>query len=588
MDAGKRQLSDIFNGNRILQVPYFQRSYVWDVPQWERLLEDMVSISVPNKPYFLGSVILKQEPTQTNSLVGDIRTIIDGQQRLTTLQIFFRVLWLKTNNQRMLLWLFRLMANGEKAMQHNHNDEAMFDKVMNLNSLEDLSQNTDRISKAYTYFKDNIDETKLDSQNIINNLVFIGIDVAQNEDEQQIFDTINSLGVTLSTGELLKNYFFKRDYKSYKKYWEDVFELNDSVKEYWDGELFAGRMRRTMIDLFFYAYLQIAIQDISSLQKTSTTSPSKVKADDKIAFARVDSLFQSYKDFIKDYDIDTHALLEDIKEYANIFKSNIDKNIVNVDLTANAGIERMNALIFGLENTTLIPYFLFILRNQPNQTEQNELFDYIEKYIMRRIVCGSTNKNYNNFFTSSCILNKCLTKDAFEKATTPVGNVNDMPNKHQVQSAFESKVYYNNTATSILYFIESKTRGSLQSTSLLGLKKYSLEHMMPKKWRNNWGRLATQAEEEERDRILLLIGNLTIIQQSLNASIRDDSWQNKLNGKKNNGLRQYATGISITTPYLSKPDWNETEIINRSKDLYKKAISIWAIDSDSNTTPAWD
>jgi hypothetical protein len=123
---------------------------------------------------------------------------------------------------------------------------------------------------------------------------------------------------------------------------------------------------------------------------------------------------------------------------------------------------------------------------------------------------------------------------------------------------------------------------------LLGLKKYSLEHMMPKKWRNNWGRLATQAEEEERDRILLLIGNLTIIQQSLNASIRDDSWQNKLNGKKNNGLRQYATGISITTPYLSKLDWNETEIINRSKDLYKKAIRIWSIDSDSNTTTAWD
>ena len=97
MDAGKRTINDIFNGNRVLEIPFFQRAYVWGQPQWERLLEDMKAISSSNKPYFLGSVILKQQETTTGSRIGDKRTVIDGQQRLTTLNIFFKVLCLKTN-----------------------------------------------------------------------------------------------------------------------------------------------------------------------------------------------------------------------------------------------------------------------------------------------------------------------------------------------------------------------------------------------------------------------------------------------------------------------------------------------------------
>ena len=61
MDAGKRTINDIFNGNRILEIPFFQRAYVWSDDQWERLLEDMENVSQTSKPYFLGSVIIKQQ-----------------------------------------------------------------------------------------------------------------------------------------------------------------------------------------------------------------------------------------------------------------------------------------------------------------------------------------------------------------------------------------------------------------------------------------------------------------------------------------------------------------------------------------------
>ena len=64
----------------------------------------------------------------------------------------------------------------------------------------------DNIKKAYSYFKNKINTKKINNTTILNRILFVGIDLDGNEDEQQIFDTINSLGVRLTTADLLKNY----------------------------------------------------------------------------------------------------------------------------------------------------------------------------------------------------------------------------------------------------------------------------------------------------------------------------------------------------------------------------------------------
>ena len=370
MDAGKRTINDIFNGNRILEIPFFQRAYVWGIDQWERLLEDMEHVSQTNKPYFLGSVILKQQPTNTGNRVGDIRTVIDGQQRLTTLNIFFKVLCLKINQNSTFERIFKLI-NNDIALLHNHNDIDAFNTILNLSELKDIIGN-ENITLAYRYFKDNLNPEKLDFNNILSKVLFVGIDLDENEDEQQIFDTINSLGVKLTTAELLKNYFFNRDeISTYNTYWKNVFEKDDETKYYWDREITTGRLKRAFIDLFFFSYLQIKIQDKAL----------NVKTEDKIEFAKVEQLFESYKSFIKDYlNNDKKSILTEIKDYALLFQENFDYDIVENELTDNPGIERINAIIFGLDTSTLIPYVLYILKNVSNDNERNQLFElYNEK-----------------------------------------------------------------------------------------------------------------------------------------------------------------------------------------------------------------
>ena len=569
MDAGKRTINDIFNGNRILEIPFFQRSYVWGEEQWERLLEDMYDVCLTNKTYFLGSVILKQQPTNTIDKVGDRRIVIDGQQRLTTLNIFFKVLCLKINQNNTFERIFKLLTN-DIALYHNHNDIESFENIINLNTLDKVNKQ-DNISDCYKYFDENIDINKLNINTILSKILFVGIDIDENEDEQQIFDTINSLGVKLTTAELLKNYFFSRDNISmYDSYWMNVFEFDDETKEYWDTEVTTGRIKRTFIDLFLFSYLQIRIE----------SKGISVKTEDKIEFSKVEQLFQSYKKFIKEYlNNDSIGVLKEIKEYAIIFKDSFDANIVNDNLTADSGIERINALIFGLDNSTLIPYVLFVLKQNNSMDQRNELFEYLESYIVRRIIAKAINKNYNQLFSDRLILNNIKNKNDFiNYINTQTDKSNYMPNDNDLLSAFHNNILVNKAAAGILYLIETKIRkNNLHYSKLLGISKYSLEHLMPKKWENNWGKLNNQQDIDRRNKKILTFGNLAIITQNLNAKIKDSDWTTKKNGTNNNGLIDYTRDLETISSYLKLSNWNETEIENRANDLYNHAINIWKL-----------
>lgn len=569
MDAGKRTINDIFNGNRILEIPFFQRAYVWDMPQWERLLEDMKNVSLNNKPYFLGSVILKQQPTNMGDMVGDRRTLIDGQQRLTTLSIFFKVLSLKLDDNYEFNRMFKI--RNLIAIQHNHNDIAAYEKVMNLKTLEDLNDK-DNITRAYNYFKNNLNINELNINNILSKILFVGIDLSENEDEQQIFDTINSLGVRLTTAELLKNYFFNRDeITTYNTYWKDVFEKDSETKNYWDTEITAGRTKRELIDIFFFSYLQIKIQE----------KELKVKTENKIEFSKVENLFESYKSFIREYfNNDKELILSEIKEYASLFQKNFNIKIVENELTNISGIERINAIIFGLDTTTLIPYVLFVLKNVLDDTVRNELFEFLETYIMRRIICNQTTKNYNQLFTDRLINNKILSKEAFVNYLNgQLDTVNFLPTDEDLENGFTNMILVNKQSAGVLYFIESKIRNrSYQSTQLLGLNKYSLEHLMPKKWENHWVNSMSSEEKMNRNKKLLTLGNLTIITQSLNSTIRDANWKNKKEGRGDKkGLLAYASGLETMNHYLTFDEWNEKTIEDRANFLFEKAKNIWKI-----------
>jgi len=568
MEAGKINISGIFNRSRILKIPHFQRSYVWDEEQWGRFLDDMKYASRSSVPYFMGSIILKQQETAADRQTGDIRTIVDGQQRLTTIILFFKALYNKNEKAEKFFDVFQT-HNEELILEHNYSDKPVFDKILSDGELT-VKEKDKKIYKCYNYFLKNIEKDEVDQNRLLGNVLFVGIDIQAEEDEQQIFDTINSLGVSLTTAELLKNYLFKDDIESYNKNWQDIFEKDDDIRNYWDQKVTSGRNIRGNIDLFLQSYLSIKVQE----------KDIKVSSDDKERYFKVDSVFNSYKEFIKKYNLDKDTIISELKEYAAIYKHIINPKIVEEDVDKNDFVQRLNLVMFGLDITTIIPYVLYVAKNVSSD-EKNKIFKYLEAYLMRRMISKVTTKNYNQLFRGSLINNEINTlnklKDLIEKKEE---KINHMPSNDDVKKGFNESWLSNKQTRGIIYLIEKTIRSDMNSTELKFFNEYSLEHVMPKKWGNNWAAVDFSDEQKkERDRILLTLGNLTIITKNLNSSIRDSKWEIKKIGRGNNkGLNEYAQGIETFSNYLQRDTWDESVIKERAKKLFNYAINdVWNI-----------
>ena len=567
MDAGSRRINDILNGSRLLEIPFFQRAYVWERPLLERFLESMKEASHPKHSYFFGTLILKQSSTSSTQGIGDIRTIIDGQQRITTFLLFLKILCIRSKSP---IEFDRLSnVRGNLSVRHNFMDRECFEEIMCQSNLTKVDYNS-RLAEAYNFFFENVDTESYDLFNILDNIIFVGIDLLPQENEQVIFDTINSLGVSLTTGELLKNYLFSAStIDKYNSIWKPVFENDEETIEYWNKENTLGRLKRINLETFLYAYLHIKIND----QKLN------LSASDKLKFRSADDLFNQYKYYLELAGIDLIEFSKDLTDYAQIYRKYITSDVLNEEIPQEYGIERLNVIIFGLDTTTLIPYLLYVLRNQKDESEINKIAEILESYLMRRLICKSGTKNYSDLFSQSLINPRFLSDSVLNEYLKSKNKDESLsiPTNQELLQAFHDNVLIDLRSKGVLYMIESKIRDKKYSTALRSFNGYSLEHLMPKKWNaDNWP-IEDPSMVEARNQKLKTLGNLALLTQNLNSSISNNNWKIKLNGKddKKKGLKAFASGLETMNTVLQQTEWNESKIDKRADWLYHKAITIW-------------
>lgn len=581
MEANKRQIADIFNGHRVLRVPFFQRSYVWGKEQWKRFLDDMEYVTHRQQDYFLGSVILKQDSVSTG--ISERRSIIDGQQRFTTLAIFTKVLCLKTNDMATFNQHFTVRNRKEKtnmfALEHSLIDKSDFEYVLNLQEDKPIVKSRpSNIIEAYNFFQENIDINRVDIDILFAHIVFIAIDLQPQDDEQVIFDTINSLGVRLTTAELLKNYFFaESSLEEYNKMWTPVFEKDQATQEYWDSQITAGRLKRSNIDAFFSAYLNIKIQDPTL----------GIDGEHKALYRRADSIFNNYKDLISTFNVNKQQMFTEIIEYAKIYQENINPDIARSEIPGYPCIERMNFLITLMDCSTMLPYVLYILKNVDDMSERTKIFGYLETYIVRRHICKSENNSYSDLFTESLIGRNIKTYEALKEniERREYGSALSMPDDKKVEYSLMAEKQTNSRALAIIYLMESRLRAEEpHATKLFEYQAYSLEHIMPKKYEKNWP-LDEDSDEKLRETLILTLGNMTLLPMKLNSSISNANWETKKHGNKShNGLESYASDLVTLRDVIALDEWNEKEIFQRAMQMAKTVSRIWPFEGGETFT----
>ncbi len=438
MKTDKITVFTLFETQRRYLVPIFQRGYVWTKEQqWEPLWEDIAEqakfVQIRKgaskntvRKHFLGAIVLSQVPTVIREVPAS--EIIDGQQRLLTLQVFlvaFRDAVKDLGDEYLNSTLARLTNNPPPL----NNDDERFKvwptnayqqdirNVMNAGSAQKLAamypQKMKRkklvpplpsLVEAYFYYHgaiskflndadedDSIPPDQSNSQELLKeraNLLFeavmryiqlVEIQLDAEDDPQVIFETLNYRGVPLEPSDLIRNFFFlyasrkDKDVNAlYNQYWKDYDEASGTSGKFWKEKERQGRLNRSRLDLFFFHYLTYRIGH-------------EIK---------IGHLYQEFKDWWGDSEersVETE--LEAAKRSSMVFRSLLDS-----DDGQQLGILAQQLRI--LDTTTVYPLLLWLCENLDKTTavEFDGILADLESYVVRRAICRLTPKNYNRVF----------------------------------------------------------------------------------------------------------------------------------------------------------------------------------------------
>ena len=619
MDANATAVLDLFETKMQFEVPLFQRRYVWNReshwgPLWEDISRKFTEYLEGRRDaplHFLGAMVLDQRRTPSTHVPQ--RQVIDGQQRLTTLQIFLAALRDFCKEQdcndiaeecRKFTFNSGMMANPNidrfKVMP-TQADRGQFRDVIDAGSRAHIEQRhppirrkyarkidpRPRMVEAYLFFHEQLTDfflgneeerpivpeyslsMRLDEcfQALKNALQVVVIDLGGDDDAQVIFETLNARGEPLLPADLLRNFIFLRAGRSgepqeelYEEYWRPFDD------EFWRVSTRQGRLSRPRSDIFLQHFLA-----------------SREGRDIPIGH-----LFVEYRHWISNKRPFTTVR----DELATLARQRDDFRRI-IDPRQDDPLFKTSKFLDAFEVSTAYPLLLAILDAGTSRDEVVGIGRVIESYILRRAVIGLTTKNYNRLFlqvTRGLQQSGFTAQDLAEQLVSVSGGAG-WPSDEEFREAWMTQHIYsvmnNPRLVHVLKrlsdaFLDNRT-GQVTVEGPL-----TVEHLLPQSWIERWplqdgtrgmtyDRLISTSYNDpraiatrRRNQTLHTIGNLTILPPGANAWVSNAPWE----VKKPKILSTSLLPINPGSLYDAET-WDEDAIEQRGKLLFEKALEIW-------------
>jgi hypothetical protein len=616
-------VEQLFQNRRQYCVPFYQRAYVWTLEdQWEQLWGDMRDKADARlakgklTPHFLGAVVL--DPQQREGLIGvELFHIIDGQQRLTTLQFALTSL------------LLALRMSGNDAFANivigclkNGNPETMRDPAVevfkvwptfrdrsnyrNALTAADLDELATRFNSHFTqagdlrkigmehppalaalwYFTWEFHQwlAPTDSQTsaaraealvlaILRDLKLVSIVLDADDDAQIIFETLNGRGAQLHATDLIRNFVFMRADREDA----DSESLYDTLwcafeNPYWGEEQRRGRIKKPRLEWLIHATLQAELHEDVDLGR----------------------LYHEYRRFATGRKAELQLVT--LSQYAAHYRELVG----GVGETPIAGFGRQIAVH---EATTIYPVALMIAASKIGDAEKTEMFGDLVSLLVRRSVCGLTTKAYNNLFLSvlrqlhSSGVTPALLRSSLRASSADTYR---WPDDAEFRNACLTAELYPGRldalkAKALLVELERGLRGAVRPEELFagGLNHLDVDHLLPQSWYAHWpladGSSATSEEGAEvellgrsgldmnprqqaiaaRQAAVRTLGNLTLLNLSVNRQVQNHAFTEKRD------LLIANTNLRLNIPLITRPTWDEAGIAERGKQLTETALKLW-------------
>lgn len=386
------------------------------------------------------------------------------------------------------------------------------------------------------------------------------IQLDREDDAQEIFETLNSLGQPLLPADLVKNYLFHRASKErpapapealHRQYWTEF----DDDRGFWRKEVRQGRLKRPRIDLFLSHYL--AAETL----------------DEDITVAHLFQAFKAYIDRAEGVCAADH--MRRFGEYAAVYKR-------FESFPEGTRPELFFYRLREMDISTVYPLLLELARRHEGKGAafDKALVD-IESFIVRRAVCGLTGKEYNRFFLR--LLKELKERDDFSPEAVRRGLLASeaetalWPDDDLFRQAWLERPLYKSLrrpCRMILEAVEASMRSPKSESGGVERGELHLEHLLPRKWGKHWPLECDEGPEgaeakKKREAYKHRIGNLTLLTSRLNSSVKNAGWE-----KKRREINKH-TVLMLNKDVAGHETWDEAMIDKRGGALLKHALRIW-------------
>lgn len=572
-DATK--LNEYFSGDKTLfLIPLYQRRYAWKRKHCERLFTDLIKvITEGRRSHFFGSIVtIKASETEDDLL------IIDGQQRITTISLMILAAmkavkdgimeceqgpeFIEDTKNKYLRAKYRKVERKIK-LRPIDKDRIAYDALFTDEQEIPEGMEDSGIVKNFQLFYELIGQSSVSFDDLIEaieKLIIIDIRLDSGDNPQMIFESLNSCGKDLEEADKVRNYLLmsltpqeQEDY--YRKYWSKIENCTDDEPT-----------------MFIRDFLTVKTKVISNITE----------------------LYFDFKRFDEGYNLSREELLAEMLKYAEFYRqaTKADTKYPTVD-------QKLRQLSY-IGSTVCMPFYIQFLdyakENTLSEEEIYTVFDTIENYWARRIICGYPANVMSRTFAilHSDVLR--IMKEHNRRGIELKSNYAELmkfillkkqgnaifPSDTKVRESFPTRQIYK-IPIEYRYFLfeRMENENSKERDDMLVQKmrdnKITIEHIMPQTLTTQWKTDLGDDWQNIYDTYLHTFANLTLT--GYNSSYGNHSFAEKKEGyidhkgKKVDGFKDSKFRLSS---YLKTIDcWTVNELKARQGILLASFLRLW-------------
>lgn len=544
MQAKETKLQDIIEGTKQYMVPLFQRPYSWGKREWDGLWDDLVDLAETEKPrsHFIGSIVNMPMISVPEGVTK--YSLIDGQQRITTILILLILLRDKARDQGALNFASEvtntLIVNPYKnGSDHYKLWPTQVDRKAFENLVKGELNGNDAIIEAYRHFdrkyrrqNPNLEQLK----NVITNyLSVVSIVLDPDDNPHLVFESLNWKGRPLTQADLIKNYVFMRIHADkqeaiYEKYWGPMQdELGDDIVEF--------------------------------VRHFLTRKGTVVKTNE---------IYQTLKEEVtvdnaKEY-------LEKLARYASYYAKLLNPEKESSE-TVRYGLNRLART----EATTVYPLLLLLYSdydtNRLTEDDFTAILKMLENYLIRRFICSVPTNQLNKIFPGVCTQIRSNYNNQQLQGVRNLLQTKGYPKDYEIKSRLrETRLYGAGDRQRKTKLILESIEESFGHKERVGSDDLTIEHIMPQTLSPEWKDRLGEDWELTHELHLHNIGNLTLT--AYNPELSNDIFSNKK-------IRLADSHLDLNRYFRDLEHWGQEEIVARSEALADIVLKVWPYFGDA-------